>query len=195
MINLIAGLGNPGPEYEQTRHNAGFRLVDELARQAGVTLKFEAKFNGVLGKYTAPSAGESPRDRWLLKPHTFMNRSGQPIAALAGFYKIATPDILVVHDDLDLPVGTLRIKQGGGHGGHNGLRDIIAHVGENFLRLRIGIGHPGKDNDVVGYVLKRAPAAEQALLDAALDEALSVMPLLLSGNIEKAMQQLHTPRM
>ncbi|MEW6354369.1 MAG: aminoacyl-tRNA hydrolase [Pseudomonadota bacterium] len=193
MINLIAGLGNPGPEYERTRHNAGFWLVDALASQAGALFKFEAKFNGALCKY--PVRGDGPaRDCWLLKPHTFMNRSGQSIAGVAGFYKIPVTDVLVVHDDLDLPVGAVRLKQGGGHGGHNGLRDIIAHLGDNFLRLRIGIGHPGKNSDVVNYVLQRAPAAEQKLLDAALDEALSAMPLILNGDIEKAMQQLHTRR-
>lgn len=189
-IDLIVGLGNPGPEYEFTRHNAGFWFVDELARQAKLSFKFETKLQGAVCKY--PAAGSPPRDCWLLKPHTFMNKSGQPIASLAGFYKIPAENILVVHDDLDLPPGTVRLKQGGGHGGHNGLRDIIAHSGDNFLRLRIGIGHPGKGNDVVNYVLKRAPAAEQKLIDAALAEAHATLPLILNGEIEKAMQRLHT---
>lgn len=186
-IELIVGLGNPGPDYDLTRHNAGFWFVDELARQANLNFKFETKFQGAVAKYPAPG-----RDCWLLKPHTFMNKSGQPIASLAGFYKIPIANILVVHDDLDLPPGTVRLKQGGGHGGHNGLRDIITHLGDNFLRLRIGIGHPGKGNDVVGYVLQRAPAAEQQLLDTAMAEAHAALPLILSGETEKAMQQLHT---
>ena len=188
-IDLIAGLGNPGPDYELTRHNAGFWFVDELARQAKQSFRFETKFQGTVAKYPAPG-----RVCWLLKPHTFMNKSGQPIASLAGFYKIPVESILVVHDDLDLPPGTVRLKQGGGHGGHNGLRDIIAHLGDNFLRLRIGIGHPGKGNDVVGYVLQRAPAAEQKLIDTAMIEAHAALPLILSGEIEKAMQQLHSNR-
>ncbi len=187
-IDLIVGLGNPGPDYELTRHNAGFWFVDELARRAKLNFKFETQFQGAVAKY--PVAGG--HDCWLLKPHTFMNKSGQPIAGLAGFYKIPSENILVVHDDLDLPPGTVRLKQGGGHGGHNGLRDIITHIGDGFLRLRIGIGHPGKGNDVVGYVLKRAPAAEQPLLDAALEEALAALPLILSGAIEKVMQRLHS---
>lgn len=186
-IDLIVGLGNPGPDYELTRHNAGFWFVDELARQAKQSFRFEAKFQGAIAKYPAPG-----RDCWLLRPHTFMNKSGQPIAALAGFYKIPVENTLVVHDDLDLPPGTVRLKQGGGHGGHNGLRDIIAHLGDNFLRLRIGIGHPGKGNDVVGYVLQRAPAVEQKLIDTAMLEAHAALPLILSGEAEKAMQQLHT---
>ena len=186
-IDLIVGLGNPGPDYDLTRHNAGFWFVDELARQAKLNFKFETRFQGTVAKYPAPG-----RDCWLLKPHTFMNKSGQPIAGLAGFYKIPVANILVVHDDLDLPPGTVRLKQGGGHGGHNGLRDIIAHLGDNFLRLRIGIGHPGKGNDVVGYVLQRAPAVEQKLLDAAIAEAHAALPLVLNGEIEKAMQQLHS---
>ena len=191
-IDLIVGLGNPGPEYEFTRHNAGFWFVDELARQAKLSFKFETKFQGAVCKYPAP--GNAPRDCWLLKPHTFMNKSGQPIASLAGFYKIPAENILVVHDDLDLPPGTVRLKQGGGHGGHNCLRDIIAHIGDNFLRLRIGVGHPGKGNDVVNYVLKRAPAAEQKLIDDALAEAYTALPLILNGEIEKAMQRLHTSK-
>jgi PTH1 family peptidyl-tRNA hydrolase len=189
-IDLIVGLGNPGPDYELTRHNAGFWFVDKLARQANLNFKFETKFQGAVCKY--PVLGGPSRDCWLFKPHTFMNKSGQPIASLAGFYKIPVENILVVHDDLDLPPGTVRLKQGGGHGGHNGLRDIIAHIGDDFLRLRIGVGHPGKGNDVVGYVLKHAPAAEQKLIDAATAEAYAALPLILSGEIEKAMQQLHT---
>ncbi|HLA74864.1 MAG TPA: aminoacyl-tRNA hydrolase [Gammaproteobacteria bacterium] len=188
-IELIAGLGNPGPDYEQTRHNVGFWLVDELARQGGVNFKFESKFQGAVCKYTVSG---QPQSCWLLKPHTFMNRSGQAIAGLASFYKIPLENILVVHDDLDLPVGTLRLKQGGGHGGHNGLRDIIAHLGDNFMRLRIGIGHPGKGNDVTNYVLNRPAKQEETLLHDAVAEALMALPLLLHGEREKAMQQLHT---
>ncbi|MEO5573877.1 MAG: aminoacyl-tRNA hydrolase [Gammaproteobacteria bacterium] len=190
-ISLIVGLGNPGPDYAQTRHNAGFWLIDALAQSHGASFKQESRFHGAVCKISPPRSNGS-RECWLLKPATFMNRSGQAVASLAGFYKIPVTHILVVHDDLDLPVGTVRIKQGGGHGGHNGLRDISAHLGDDFLRLRIGIGHPGKGNDVTAYVLNRAPKTEQTLIQDGIDNALSVLPLMLCGDLERAMHQLHS---
>ncbi len=186
-IQLIAGLGNPGADYAQTRHNAGFWFVDAVARERRAHFKREAKFQGEACRFVSAQG-----EHWLFKPATYMNKSGAAVQACAAFYKIPVENILVVHDDLDLPPGAVRLKQGGGHGGHNGLRDIIAQLGADFLRLRIGIGHPGKNNDVVDYVLQRAPAEEQALLDDALNAAHAVLPLILGGAVEKAMQQLHT---
>jgi PTH1 family peptidyl-tRNA hydrolase len=191
-IKLIVGLGNPGPDYAQMRHNAGCWFVDALARSQGVGFKSESKFHADVCKLSLPRSVGAKQECWLLKPTTFMNRSGQAVASLAGFYKIPVTDILVVHDDLDLPVGTVRIKQGGGHGGHNGLRDIIAHLGDNFLRLRIGIGHPGKGNDVTGYVLNRPSKQEEALIGEGIDAALSASSLIWEGEIERAMHQLHS---
>lgn len=190
-IQLIVGLGNPGSQYEQTRHNAGFLFVDALARQHGVSFKSESKFHGEACKFTLNGS-----DVWLLKPMTFMNRSGQGIAALARFYKIEVENILVAHDELDLPPGDIRLKQGGGHGGHNGLRDTIEKLGNNrdFQRLRIGIGHPGHASQVTGYVLGNAPADEQRLIEDAIDAALKVMPLAIGGEMQKAMNQLHGKR-
>lgn len=188
-IQLIVGLGNPGAKYEPTRHNAGFWFVDSLARQHGATLKSENKFHGEACRLLLDG-----QELWLLKPMTFMNKSGQAIAALANFYKITPEAILVAHDELDLPPGEARLKKGGGHGGHNGLRDTITQLGNNkdFQRLRIGIGHPGHSSQVTGYVLGKAPADEQRLMEQAIDRALDVMPLAVSGEIQKAMNQLHS---
>lgn len=191
-IKLISGLGNPGPDYAQTRHNVGFWFVDALARSQGGSFKPESKFHAEVCKISLPRSAGGKQECWLLKPTTFMNRSGQAIISLAGFYKIPVTDILVVHDELDLPVGTVRLKQGGGHGGHNGLRDIIAHMGDNFLRLRIGIGHPGKGNDVTAYVLNRPAKQEETLIGEGIDAALSITALIGEGEIEKAMHQLHS---
>jgi len=187
-IQLIAGLGNPGKKYEQTRHNAGFWFVDEVARGCSAVFKVESKFKSELARCSI--AGHDCR---LQKPMDFMNRSGLPVAALASFYQIARSSILVVHDDLDLPPGTVRLKQGGGHGGHNGLRDLIPHLGgSDFLRLRIGIGHPGHRDDVVGYVLNAATREERAAIDRAIDNAVRVLPGIIAGNVGAAMQQLHS---
>jgi PTH1 family peptidyl-tRNA hydrolase len=188
-IKLIVGLGNPGSEYQQTRHNAGAMLIEELARQQGLSLQAESKFFGFTGRLTL--AGQDVR---LLIPTTFMNRSGQAVAALCNFYKVAVNEILVAHDELDIDAGTARFKQGGGHGGHNGLRDIIAQCGNNrdFHRLRIGIGHPGSADRVTGYVLSKAPAAEQQNILAAIDEAIRALPDAINGDWAKAMNYLHT---
>lgn len=187
-IRLVVGLGNPGPEYEKTRHNAGFWLVDELAWQHKAPLRAEGKYFGEVSRATL-AAG----DLWLLKPMTYMNLSGQAVGALARFYKIAPEEILVVHDELDLAPGVARLKQAGGHGGHNGLKDIIAKLGSpNFWRLRIGIGHPGDRNEVANFVLKKARAEEQQLIDEAIAKSLQVMPDILAGNSAVAMKNLHT---
>ncbi|MEN8170578.1 MAG: aminoacyl-tRNA hydrolase [Pseudomonadota bacterium] len=187
-IQLIVGLGNPGQQYERTRHNAGFWFVDAIARTYGINLKSENKFHGEVGKGRID--GE---EVWLLKPMTFMNKSGQGIAALARFYKIDTESILIAHDELDLDPGTVRLKKGGGHGGHNGLRDTVAQLGtKEFQRLRLGIGHPGHASQVSGYVLGKAPAIDQALTEGAVDKALDSLSLIVSGDRQKAMNQLHT---
>ncbi len=190
VIALIVGLGNPGAQYEATRHNAGFWFVDQLAREQGGTFRSEAKFHGQVSKVTL---GGQPI--WLLKPSTFMNRSGQAVAALARFYKIPTESILVVHDELDLAPGTVRLKTGGGHGGHNGLRDTIAQLGaKDFMRLRVGVGHPGHARQVSDYVLSRAPVAEQRSIEESLDRALQVLPQVVMGDAQKAMNTLHSDK-
>lgn len=187
-IELIVGLGNPGPEYAQTRHNAGVWYVAELARMHGVTLKEEAKFFGWTGRVRI--AGHDVR---LLVPATFMNLSGKAVGAMANFYQISPESILIAHDELDLSPGTVRFKKGGGHGGHNGLRDSISCLGNNkdFYRLRIGIGHPGHKTQVAGFVLTKAPAAEHSLLEAAVDEATRCTDILFKDGINKAMNRLH----
>lgn len=188
-VQLIVGLGNPGAEYDRTRHNAGADLVSELARQAGTSLSPEKKFYGDTARITLGS-----RQVHLLIPTTFMNRSGQAIGALAQFYKIEPEAILVAHDELDLNPGVVRLKIGGGHGGHNGLRDTISALGnnKNFARIRIGIGHPGHASKVTGHVLKRAGSAEQQLIDDAIDRVIDVLPLAVKGEWNKAMHQLHS---
>ncbi len=188
-IKLIVGLGNPGREYEQTRHNAGALFVEELARQQSAPLKEESKFFGLTSRINMDG-----HDIRLVIPTTFMNRSGQAVAAMCNFYKVAIDEVLVAHDELDIDVGTARFKQGGGHGGHNGLRDIIAKCGnnKNFHRLRIGIGHPGSANLVSGYVLNKAPQTDhQKMLDA-IDESVRALPDAISGDWAKAMNYLHT---
>lgn len=186
-IRLIVGLGNPGAEYARTRHNAGFWFVDALADRHGVKLKIEGRFHGAAAKLATAGA-----ECWLLEPGTFMNRSGESIAAFAHFYRIAPEEILVAHDELDLPAGTVRLKQGGGHGGHNGLRDTHQKLGSNaYARLRLGIGHPGASHLVTGYVLGRAPAAEEAAVLAAVGDAVDIVPLLLKGEMQRAMNILH----
>jgi peptidyl-tRNA hydrolase, PTH1 family len=185
-LKLIVGLGNPGREYARTRHNAGWWLVDELAAQARATWRHDAKQNTDLAR--ASIAGT---ELWLLKPTAFMNRSGIPVAAVANFYRIAPADILVVHDDIDLPPGVARLKQGGGHGGHNGLRDVMAQIGPEFWRLRLGVGHPGSKDLVLDAVLDRPTQAEQQAIDAAMARALEIMPELLGSGAQKAMLSLH----
>ena len=188
-VQLIVGLGNPGPEYDQTRHNAGALFVERLADAQRANLSLDKKYFGLVGKFS-----HKGRDVRLLIPTTYMNRSGQAVAALAGFFRIPVEAILVAHDELDMPPGVAKLKTGGGHGGHNGLRDIIAQLGNqnSFHRLRLGIGHPGHSSLVSGFVLSRAPRSEQELLDTSIDFALDVMPELLAGDLTRAMQKLHS---
>ncbi len=181
---LVVGLGNPGAEYEDNRHNLGFWFIDRLAQDLKVALAPQGKFFGHVGRLG---------DLWLLKPTTFMNRSGQAVVALARFYKIMPDEILVVHDELDLQPGVIRLKQGGGNGGHNGLKDIQAHLTTpDFWRLRLGIGHPGERNEVVNYVLKAPRREEQELIDRAIDRCLLAWSKLGAGDYEAAQRQLHT---
>lgn len=189
QIKLIVGLGNPGGEYELTRHNAGADFVTKLANSNGCTLQSESKFFGLCGRFFIAN-----HDIRLLIPTTFMNRSGQSVAAICNFYKIEASSILVAHDELDFDPGKARLKSGGGHGGHNGLRDIISNLGNSadFHRLRIGIGHPGNPKAVSGYVLKRAPSNQQNLIGAAIDEAVSVIPLIANNEWQRATTQLHS---
>ncbi len=183
-LRLIVGLGNPGSEYADNRHNVGFWFVDRLASDLKIKLSGQGKFFGQVGR---------SGDLWLLKPTTFMNRSGQSVVALANFYRIMPDEILVVHDDLDLQPGSLRIKQGGGSGGHNGLKDVHACLTTpDFWRLRVGIGHPGERNEVVSYVLKAPRKEEQQLIDEALDRSLVCWPKLAAGDYEAAQRSLHT---
>jgi peptidyl-tRNA hydrolase, PTH1 family len=186
MFQLIAGLGNPGSEYERTRHNTGFWFVDALARQAGASMRAERGFYGDIARTSIE--GETV---WLAKPTTFMNRSGQCVAALAKFYKIAPEKILIVHDELDLQPGEVKLKIGGS-AGSNGVKSIEADLGSReFWRLRIGIGHPGVKSEVVNYVLHKASPEHQAAMDEAIKKSLDVMPLLMRGESERAMMQLH----
>lgn len=185
-LSLIVGLGNPGSEYAQTRHNAGFWYIQQLADQYRISLKNDPRFFGISGRGTIE--GQEVR---LLLPTTFMNRSGQSVAPFVKFFQIPVQQILIAHDELDMPAGTIRLKTGGGHGGHNGLRDIVPHIGADFHRLRIGIGHPGSREKVTGHVLGKAPQAEQNLLDQAIEQALQQTHLLVNGDVAKAMNQLN----
>ena len=194
-IKLIVGLGNPGDKYQATRHNAGFWFVDAIAAQTNSKMALDAKFLGFMGKL---SIAKLNQDTWLLKPTTFMNGSGKAVAALANYYKILPSEILVAHDELDLPTGSAKLKFGGGHGGHNGLRDIHAALGTaDYWRLRLGIDHPGpsspnKANEVINYVLKAPTKTESDALQASIHAACGVVDLLLKGEFESAMQKLHT---
>ncbi len=185
-MKLIVGLGNPGDRYAPTRHNAGFWLVERFAAQTATVLRKDAKFQALVGRHEASGV-------WLLLPQNFMNASGRPVQMLASFFRIAPADILVAHDELDFPPGTVRMKQGGGAAGHKGLRDISARLGaQDYWRLRIGIGHPGDRSAVTEYVLRRPAQDERAGIDAAIGRALDVLPLVLAGDIQGAMLKLHT---
>ncbi len=186
-LRIIVGLGNPGPEHQVTRHNVGFWFVDLLARRHGGEFRDYRKYSGETARVTIEG-----QELILLKPTTYMNRSGLSVRQVSDFYKIVPEDILVAHDELDLPVGNVRLKHGGGHGGHNGLRDSIAHIGENFWRLRLGIGHPGNKADVIDYVLTRAPRVEEELILEAVNTAADSVPLILEQGAERAMTKLHS---
>lgn len=187
-VRLVAGLGNPGTRYLRTRHNAGFWLVDEIARRFGASFSSQRKFNGDIGRVRI-----SGIECHLLKPMTFMNHSGLAISQFVRYYRLAPRSILIAHDDVDLSPGTVRLKQGGGHGGHNGLRDAINALGTpDFNRLRIGVGHPGCRDDVIGYVLSSPSRDEQEAIDAGIASACEILQLLVDGEWEPAFQRLHT---
>jgi PTH1 family peptidyl-tRNA hydrolase len=187
MIRLLVGLGNPGPEYDDTRHNAGFWWIDEVARKLGASLAADRSYHGFVARVNRPQG-----PLWLLQPQTYMNLSGKSVAALARFFKILPDEILVAHDELDLLPGNLKLKQGGSHAGHNGLKDIQAQLGSaDFWRLRLGVGHPGVKAEVVNYVLRKPPLAERELIDASIDRSLDALDLLLAGDMTQAMMKIH----
>jgi peptidyl-tRNA hydrolase, PTH1 family len=187
MIRLLVGLGNPGPEYEATRHNAGFWWLEAAARKLGVTLAPQRGYFGLAAKAGTPQGAV-----WLLQPMTYMNLSGKSVASLARFYKIEPPQVLVAHDELDLMPGQAKIKFGGGHAGHNGLRDIHAQFGSaDYWRLRLGIGHPGVKAEVVDYVLRRPPAEQRELIEQTIARSMESLDLLLTGEMERAMMKVH----
>ena len=186
-LKLIVGLGNPGAQYALTRHNTGFWFVARLAQDYGIELTADKKFHGLTGR--GQIAGQDVR---LLMPNTFMNKSGQSVVPLVNFYGIDNDEILIAHDELDIDAGSIKLKTGGGHGGHNGLRDIAPHIGNDFHRLRIGIGHPGHKSKVSGHVLSKPSADEQTAIEAALDVAADNIGLLVKGDIEKARNQINS---
>ena len=186
-IQLVVGLGNPGADYVMTRHNAGWWFVDSLARAHGGSFSHERKFSGDVCRINVGG-----HDLRLLKPTTFMNRSGQSVKALSAYLKVPPEGILVAHDDLDLSFGTVRLKRGGGSGGHNGLKDVIAHLGEDFVRLRFGIAHPAGARDIIDYVLERASREEESAIMEAIGASVEALPQLLDGQFEKVMQALHS---
>lgn len=185
-LKLIVGLGNPGQQYAQTRHNAGFWFVERIANDFNISLSQDKKFHGLVGRGQVHGA-----DVRLLIPHTFMNKSGEAVVPMVNFYNIANDELLIAHDELDLPTGNMRLKVGGGHGGHNGLRDIVPHIGADFYRLRLGIGHPGHKSKVSGYVLGKPTSDEQIALDLMLDAAMQNLPALINGDIAKAQQAIN----
>ena len=187
MIRLLVGLGNPGPEYEATRHNAGFWFIDAVARQLRTSLVPDRSYFGLVARVNLPDGPV-----WLLEPMTFMNLSGKSVAALARFFKIAPGEILVAHDELDLLPGQPKMKLGGSHAGHNGLKDIQAQLGSaDFWRLRLGIGHPGVREEVVNYVLRKPPAEQREAIDKSIEQSLSALDLLLEGDMERALMKVH----
>ena len=187
-IHCIVGVGNPGDKYSNTRHNAGYWFIDELARQYNISMTKEAKFKALTGRIELPT-----HRLWLLKPDTFMNLSGHAVCTFMRFYKLQPEQLLVAHDELDLPAGTIRLKQGGGHGGHNGLKSIINCLGsKEFSRLRIGIGHPGHKSQVVGYVLNKPPKEERNAVDQAIQRSLTLSEEIFNGEWQKVMNRLHS---
>ena len=187
MIRLFVGLGNPGPEYEDTRHNAGFWYIDDLARRLKVTLQPDRAYHGLVARANTPNGPV-----WLLQPQTYMNLSGKSVAAMARFFKIAPDEVLVAHDELDLPPGQVKLKKSGGHGGHNGLKDIHSQLGSpDYWRLRLGIGHPGVKHEVAAYVLRKPPQSEREAIFKCIGQALDATELLLAGDTAKATAQIH----
>jgi len=186
-LSIITGLGNPEDKYERTLHNAGFRFVDAVARKYGGDFRYEKKFDAECCKVDM-----SGNEIWLVKPQSYMNLSGGPVRSVLDYYHLSPKRLLVAHDEIDLPPGTVRLKQGGGHGGHNGLRDVMQHCGADFMRLRIGVGHPGEKSQVTGHVLKRGSSAVESAVEENVDEAMAVMQLLIDDGLNAAMKQLHT---
>ncbi|MFM7396212.1 MAG: aminoacyl-tRNA hydrolase [Gammaproteobacteria bacterium] len=192
VLKLIVGLGNPGEKYARTRHNAGFWFANELVRRYGGGFRAESRHQGEVVRVRVTLEGGAQTEIFVLKPTTYMNKSGGAIASLANFYKITPEEVLVAHDELDLPAGVARLKLSGGHGGHNGLRDTIATLGADFWRMRLGIGHPGHKDLVHDYVLQRAPSDQERAIDTAVSHAADVLPMLLAQGAEKAMNRLHS---
>lgn len=186
-LSIIAGLGNPEERYERTLHNAGFWFVDALAKKHGGEFRLEKRFDAELCRIKI--AGE---DIWLVKPQSFMNLSGGPVRSVLDYYRLSTDKLLVSHDEIDLPPGTVRLKKGGGHGGHNGIRDVIGHCGADFMRLRLGVGHPGDKDRVTGYVLQQASRDIESAVMRNIEEAMQVIPMLVEGGLNAAMKELHT---
>ncbi len=190
-IKLIIGLGNPGDKYAKTRHNVGFWFIDELANRYGASFKAESKFSGEVAKANIEGTSGN-HSVWLLKPSTFMNRSGLAAHQISSFYKIPVDQMLVAYDELDLPVGTVRLKVSGGHGGHNGLRDLHAQISKEYTRLRFGIGHPGDSRQVADYVLGRPSQDDEISIQNAIDKSIAEIDKIISGDTQKAMNTLHT---
>jgi PTH1 family peptidyl-tRNA hydrolase len=186
-LSIIAGLGNPEDKYEKTLHNAGFWFVDALARKYGGDFRYEKKFDAQCCRIRI---GE--QEVWLVKPQSYMNLSGGPVRGVMEYYRLKTPQLLVAHDEIDLPPGTVRLKLGGGHGGHNGIRDVIKHCSADFMRLRLGVGHPGEKDQVTGHVLKRASGDVEALVERNIDDAIAVLSLLIDDGLSAATKKLHT---
>ena len=186
-VRIIIGLGNPEARYERTLHNAGFWFADALARKFGGHFRYEKKFDAEICRVKIH--GE---DVWLVKPQSYMNHSGPLVRGMLDYYRLAPSELLVAHDEIDLPPGTVRLKDGGGHGGHNGIRDVIRHCGADFLRLRLGVGHPGEKSKVTSYVLKRGSGDVERAVEQSIDEAIEVMPKLLDNGLSAAQKQLHT---
>jgi PTH1 family peptidyl-tRNA hydrolase len=186
-LTIIAGLGNPEARYERTLHNAGFWFVDEVARRFNAQFRYEKRFDADICKVSIAAS-----DIWLAKPQSYMNLSGGPVRGMLDYYRLSVNSLLVAHDEIDLPPGTVRLKESGGHGGHNGLRDVIRHCGRDFMRLRIGVGHPGHKDQVTDYVLKKASSEVESAMLRNVDEAADVMPLLVEQGLNAAMKALHT---
>ncbi len=186
-LSLIAGLGNPEEKHARTLHNVGFWFVDALARKLGGDFSYEKKFDTELCRVTLHAA-----DIWLVKPQSYMNLSGGPIRGVLDYYRLRPEQLLVAHDEIDLPPGIVRLKKGGGHGGHNGIRDVVQHCGADFMRLRLGVGHPGDKTQVTNYVLKRGSGEVEAAIEKNIDEAIDVLEVLLDDGLDAAMKKLHT---
>ena len=191
-LKLVVGLGNPGGKYARMRHNAGWWFVEALARRHGAEFRADSRHQGEVARLRLTPPGGAVSELWLLKPTTFMNKSGGAVASFAHFHRITPAEILIAHDELDLPPGIARFKLGGGHGGHNGLRDTSLTLGSDYWRLRFGIGHPGDKDMVIDYVLQRAAIEDENAIEAAVDRSLDALPVLLAEGAEKAMNRLHT---